>query len=83
MLDATAADTVTDAVEAAWGPVSVLVANAGQGLSAPIARYPDEMWDRQLELNLTAPFRCVRRVSKTDGGGGAVSCWMWDSATRA
>ena len=22
----------------------------------------DEMWARQLELNLTAPFRCVRRV---------------------
>ncbi len=62
MLDPTAADTVTGAVEQAWGPVSVLVANAGHGLSAPIARYPDEMWARQLELNLTAPFRCVRRV---------------------
>jgi NAD(P)-dependent dehydrogenase (short-subunit alcohol dehydrogenase family) len=62
MLDPSAADTVTAAVEEAWGPVSVLVANAGQGLSAPIARYPDDMWARQLELNLTAPFRCVRRV---------------------
>jgi len=62
MLDPTTPDTVTAAVEEAWGPVSVLVANAGEGLSAPIARYPDDMWARQLELNLTAPFRCVRRV---------------------
>jgi NAD(P)-dependent dehydrogenase (short-subunit alcohol dehydrogenase family) len=62
MLDPSAPDSVTAAVEETWGPVSVLVANAGEGLSAPIARYPDDMWARQLELNLTAPFRCVRRV---------------------
>jgi NAD(P)-dependent dehydrogenase (short-subunit alcohol dehydrogenase family) len=42
--------------------VDVLVANAGAGESAPIARMTDEMWQRQLDLNLTAPFRCVRRV---------------------
>jgi NAD(P)-dependent dehydrogenase (short-subunit alcohol dehydrogenase family) len=29
---------------------------------APIARLTDEMWQRQIDLNLTAPFRCVRRV---------------------
>jgi NAD(P)-dependent dehydrogenase (short-subunit alcohol dehydrogenase family) len=62
MLDPAAPDTVVDAVERAWGPVDVLVANAGAGESAPIARMTDEMWARQLDLNLTAPFRCVRRV---------------------
>ena len=40
----------------------MLVANAGAGESAPIAKMSDERWSRQLELNLTAPFRCVRRV---------------------
>jgi NAD(P)-dependent dehydrogenase (short-subunit alcohol dehydrogenase family) len=62
MLDPTVPDRVISAVESAWGPVDVLVANAGAGESAPIAKMSDEMWSRQLALNLTAPFRCVRRV---------------------
>lgn len=62
MFDPTAPDRVVSEVERAWGPVDVLVANAGAGESAPIARMSDEMWSRQIELNLTAPFRCVRRV---------------------
>ena len=62
MLDPTVPDQVIGEVERAWGPVDVLVANAGAGESAPIAKMTDEMWARQLELNLTAPFRCVRRV---------------------
>jgi NAD(P)-dependent dehydrogenase (short-subunit alcohol dehydrogenase family) len=62
MLDPGAPDAVVSRVEEAWGPVDVLVANAGAGESAPIARLTDEMWQRQIDLNLTAPFRCVRRV---------------------
>lgn len=62
MLDPTAPDTLVGAVEQAWGGVSVLVANAGAGSSAPLARITDELWAAQLELNLTAPFRAVRRV---------------------
>jgi NAD(P)-dependent dehydrogenase (short-subunit alcohol dehydrogenase family) len=57
-----AADRVFAAVEQAWGPVDVLVANAGAGTSAPIARTTDEQWQQMLELNLTAPFRCIRRA---------------------
>lgn len=74
MLDAAAPDRVVSEVEAAWGPVSVLVANAGAGESAPIARLTDEMWQRQIDLNLTAPFRCVRRVvpSMVDEGFGRI-----------
>jgi NAD(P)-dependent dehydrogenase (short-subunit alcohol dehydrogenase family) len=62
MLDPAAPDAAVTAVEDAWGGISVLVANAGAGSSAPIARLPDELWATQLELNLTAPFRAVRRV---------------------
>jgi NAD(P)-dependent dehydrogenase (short-subunit alcohol dehydrogenase family) len=62
MLDPATPDRVIGEVEAAWGPLDVLVVNAGAGESAPIARMPDDMWARQLELNLTAPFRCVRRA---------------------
>jgi NAD(P)-dependent dehydrogenase (short-subunit alcohol dehydrogenase family) len=55
-------DEVVDAVEKEWGPVEILVANAGAGSSAPIARITDTEWQRMLDLNLTAPFRCIRRV---------------------
>jgi NAD(P)-dependent dehydrogenase (short-subunit alcohol dehydrogenase family) len=62
MLDPSVPDRVIGELESAWGPVDVLVANAGAGESAPIAKMSDEMWARQLDLNLTAPFRCIRRV---------------------
>jgi NAD(P)-dependent dehydrogenase (short-subunit alcohol dehydrogenase family) len=73
----TAADAVDDlfgAVEAAWGPVDVLVANAGSGVSAKLAATTDEMWQSQLDLLLTAPFRCIRRAvpAMVDGGWGRI-----------
>jgi NAD(P)-dependent dehydrogenase (short-subunit alcohol dehydrogenase family) len=40
----------------------ILVANAGAGASAPLHRTTDELWQSQLELNLTAQFRCLRRA---------------------
>jgi NAD(P)-dependent dehydrogenase (short-subunit alcohol dehydrogenase family) len=49
-------------VEGEWGPVEVLVSNAGAGFAAPLAETSDDDWARMLELNLTAPFRLVRRV---------------------
>ena len=49
-------------VERAWGPAEILVANAGAGTSARLERTSDEDWQRMLELNLTAPFRCMRRA---------------------
>jgi NAD(P)-dependent dehydrogenase (short-subunit alcohol dehydrogenase family) len=59
---ADAVDRVVGGVEEAWGPVDVLVANAGAGTSASLAKTTDAQWERMLELNLTAPFRCIRRV---------------------
>ena len=57
-----ALDRVFGAVEDAWGRVDVLVASAGAGTSAPLSGTTDEQWARMLDLNLTAPFRCIRRV---------------------
>ncbi len=54
-------DLFTD-VERAWSRIDVLVANAGSGVSAPLANTTDEHWAAMLDLNLTAPFRCIRRV---------------------
>jgi NAD(P)-dependent dehydrogenase (short-subunit alcohol dehydrogenase family) len=59
---ADAVDAVVGGVEDAWGPVDVLVANAGAGTSASLTKTTDAQWERMLDLNLTAPFRCIRRV---------------------
>src|SRR5690349_11811890 len=50
------------AVEGSWGSVEVLVAGAGAGHSARLERTTDADWQRMLDLNLTAPFRCIRRA---------------------
>ncbi len=44
------------------GPPDTLVLAAGAGTSAPLARTTDEQWQSMLDLNLTAPFRCLRHV---------------------
>jgi 3-hydroxybutyrate dehydrogenase len=49
-------------VEGSWGPVTILVANAGAGFSARLEKTTDAQWQRMLDLNLTAPFRCMRRA---------------------
>lgn len=60
--DPAAVESVFAEVEAAWGPVEVLVANAGSAVSARVDRTTDEDWQRMLDVNLTAPFRCLRRA---------------------
>jgi NAD(P)-dependent dehydrogenase (short-subunit alcohol dehydrogenase family) len=60
--DPDAVERVFTTVEREWGPVEVLVLNAGAGTSAPLARTTDADWERMLALNLTAPFRMLRRA---------------------
>lgn len=60
--DPTFVDRLFGQIEEEWGTVDVLVANAGAGVSAPVVRTTDDDWERMLELNLTAPFRCIRRA---------------------
>jgi NAD(P)-dependent dehydrogenase (short-subunit alcohol dehydrogenase family) len=60
--DPAAIEDVYATVEREWGPVAVLVASAGAGYSARLERTSDEDWQRMLDLNLTAPFRCLRRA---------------------
>ena len=60
--DPAAVDRLFDRAEHDWGAVEVLIASAGAGSSARIERTSDADWKRMLELNLTAPFRCLRRA---------------------
>jgi 3-hydroxybutyrate dehydrogenase len=52
----------TDEVIASIGHVDVLVNNAGVAESAALDRTTDAMWDRILELDVTAPFRVIRAL---------------------
>ena len=75
--DLTATGAVDDLfaeVEGQWGPVQDLVLNAGAGTSARVHRTTDDDWQRMLDLNLTAPFRCLRRAlpSMLDARDGRV-----------
>ncbi|MFC5139007.1 SDR family NAD(P)-dependent oxidoreductase [Actinomycetospora rhizophila] len=60
--DAADLEAMFRAVEEAWGPVEVLVAAAGAGFGRALVDTTDDDWRGALELNLTAPFRCLRRA---------------------
>lgn len=65
--DITDADAVESAfaqVEAAHGPVEVLVANAGVTHDTLILRMSQDAWDTVIDTNLTGSFRLAKRAAK-------------------
>ena len=44
----------------AWGGIDVLILNAGDGVSAPLDKTTDEVWDQMIALNASAPFKFMR-----------------------
>ena len=62
--DTASVDAAFTAVEAAHGPVEVLVANAGVNRDQLLLRMTDEDFETVLDVNVTGSFRCVRRASK-------------------
>ena len=52
------------AVEEAYGPVEVLVANAGITKDTLLLRMSEDDWSSVVDTNLTATFRLVKRASK-------------------
>ncbi len=61
--DTAAVDAGFAAVEAAHGPVEVLVANAGITRDGLLMRMSDEDFEEVLDVNLVGSFRVVRRAS--------------------
>jgi 2-deoxy-D-gluconate 3-dehydrogenase len=51
-------------VLAAWNSVDILVNNAGTTVRAPAVDFPEEDWDRVLEINLTSVFRMCQIVGR-------------------
>jgi 3-oxoacyl-[acyl-carrier protein] reductase len=61
--DPAAVDRAFGEIEAAWGPVEVLVNNAGVTRDGLIARMTDEQWDTVLDTNLGGAFHTIRRAT--------------------
>lgn len=51
------------AIEEGWGPVEVLVANAGITRDLLVLRMKDQDWSAVLDTNLTGAFRVARRAA--------------------
>jgi NAD(P)-dependent dehydrogenase (short-subunit alcohol dehydrogenase family) len=54
---------VTQVIER-FGHIDILVNNAGANWSAPAEDYPDEAWNKVMNLNVNAPFFLAREVAK-------------------
>jgi 3-oxoacyl-[acyl-carrier protein] reductase len=61
--DAADVDRAFDEIESAFGPVEILVNNAGITADGLIARMTDEQWDSVLATNLTGAFHTIRRAT--------------------
>jgi 3-oxoacyl-[acyl-carrier protein] reductase len=59
---ADAADRIAAAAEDRFGPVDVLVNNAGQARWRDLDEVPDEDWQAAWDLNVMAPMRLMRAV---------------------
>jgi 3-oxoacyl-[acyl-carrier protein] reductase len=58
-----AVDAAFKETEEAFGPVELLVNNAGITQDGLVARMSDEQWDRVLRTNLTGAFHTIRRAT--------------------
>lgn len=62
--DAAAVDAAFTEVEAAHGPVEVLVANAGITADTLLLRMGEEEWSSVIDTNLTGSFHLAKRAAK-------------------
>jgi 3-oxoacyl-[acyl-carrier protein] reductase len=62
--DPAAVDAAFSQIEAAHGPVEVLVANAGVTKDTLILRMSEEDWSSVIDTNLTGSFRLAKRAAK-------------------
>ncbi|MBZ5506592.1 MAG: SDR family oxidoreductase [Acidobacteriia bacterium] len=70
-------DNVTHAFDsacAAFGPIHILVNNAGQGQSAPFLKTDLVLWRSMMQVNLDGTFHCIHAVlrSMLDAGWGRI-----------
>jgi gluconate 5-dehydrogenase len=67
VFDVTKIDSVEAAVadiEANFGPIEILVNNAGLQIRAPLEEFPIESWNTLMAVNVTGVFICSQAVAK-------------------
>jgi 3-oxoacyl-[acyl-carrier protein] reductase len=62
--DAESVEAAFTEIEAAHGPVEVLVANAGITADTLVLRMSEDDWSRVIDTNLTGSFRVAKRAAK-------------------
>ena len=75
--DRKAPNAIVDRVQETWGPVQVLVNNAGVGSSQdpkPLAEFDDDFWDLTFAVNVTAPYLLTKCTlpSMVEAGWGRI-----------
>jgi 3-oxoacyl-[acyl-carrier protein] reductase len=60
--DSAAVDAAFTTIEETWGPVEILVNNAGINRDALVARMTDEQWSDVLDTDLGGAFHTIRRA---------------------
>jgi 3-oxoacyl-[acyl-carrier protein] reductase len=61
--DVDAVDAAFGSIESGFGPVEVLVNNAGVTADGLVMRMKDEAWERVLAVDLTGAFHTIRRAT--------------------
>ena len=51
---------LAEAIRARWGPVQILINNAGMAKAASFLQMPDSLWDEILKTNLTGTYNCCK-----------------------
>ena len=72
LMERAAIDSVFEAIDGHGGRLEVLVNNAAIFQHAPTENVSQDMWDRHLALNLTAPYYCAQLAAprmRTHGRG--------------
>jgi 3-oxoacyl-[acyl-carrier protein] reductase len=70
--DPTGIPALFDAAERQFGPVHVLVNNAGTMRLSPLAEATDAEFDSQIAVNLTGAFRGMREAARRMSDGGRI-----------
>lgn len=70
--DAAAIRSLFDQTEAAFGPVDVVVNNAGVSTVSPLAEVTDEDYERLVAVNLTGSFNGMREGARRIRDGGRI-----------
>jgi 2-deoxy-D-gluconate 3-dehydrogenase len=65
---------IIDACLGTFGKIDILVNNAGMNYMAPLLEYPNEMWERVMELQLHTVYHFSREVASimVKNGGGKI-----------